>query len=147
MIRYLVENADGSISIDNAPNEDFLAQVKPTVTILGPAADFEPLPDIACKRCWVNNAGTIEVDLDRLRQKRLDEIEAEQKALLELTDKPWVEAMTKSDATMQSEIEADKTAIRAVNNQAVTDLAALTTAEDIMAYDPIPALTLNRTYE
>ena len=146
MNRYLVEKSDGSITFLHCEGDpsSFLLEDQ---TLIGLAPDNSELPDASCKSCWVNNSGTIEIDLTKLKAKKQAEIEDQQKALLLLTDKPWVEAMTKADATMQSDVEADKVIIRAVNNQAVTDLDGFTTAQEVMDYDPIPALTLNRTYE
>ena len=89
-----------------------------------------------------------EIDAEELilaRKNKMDQIRGKRDAMMNVHDKVYLIALKDSTSTITLLI--DRTALLDLPETAQTDIDALTTVEDVKAYDAFSGLTLSRSYE
>lgn len=89
-----------------------------------------------------------EVDAEELtlaRKYKMDAVRAKRNAWLLINDKEWLIAAKKNEST--AGLEADAVALRDLPEAAETALDALSSVEDVEAYDAFAGLSLSVSYE
>ena len=115
-------------------------------TLIG-ECDVSTLASRKWRDSWKDDeSGGIEVDMVGARAQKMQEIRAKRDEMLDNSDKKWVEATTKGEASDVSDIEADKVALRdmAVAAQAAVD--AETDPDNLESMDAFSGLSLNKVY-
>jgi hypothetical protein len=89
-----------------------------------------------------------EVDTEELilaRKNKMDEVRSQRDEMMVVHDKVYLIALKDSSSTVA--LLTDRTALLDLPEDAQTAVDALTTIEDIKAYDAFSGLTLSRSYE
>ena len=89
--------------------------------------------------------GDIAVDMTLARAAKMEEIRAKRDAMLEKSDKLYIEQLTKGQDT--SDVEADKNALRDMTVAAQVVVDAEDDADALEAMDAFAGLSLNNSYE
>lgn len=143
MRKWSIKKADDSIQIVHCDQYPSFV-LESGDTIISELQDSD-LPDRRFRECWIDNEGSLELDLSAVRAQRTAEVRVKRDRWLLQNDAKWAEASKKGEDT--TDILSDAEALRDLPADIQVDLSALITAEDIASYDPFPSLGLTQSYE
>jgi hypothetical protein len=129
-------NGDVQAILDQMPDGPY--------TVVGDASELNL--NRKYRDCWRDDGGgNVAVDMTLARTMKMNETRAERDAMLEKSDKVYIEELTKGLDT--TDVEADKTALRDMTVTAQTAVDAIDDPDELETYDAFAGLSLNKEYE
>lgn len=138
---FLIEHADGSVSIMNCLDREVNPQVEiekwppeQKATVVGIYEMDAPPQDRTFRDAWKAREGKIEIDMEKAKKIWGDKIREARKPLLTELDADFFKALEADDKVRQGEIAAKKQSLRDMPQ--APQIVSATTPEELKAFWP-----------